>query len=184
MPETSGRTGLQVNKRLCRADDFYPGMIITAPHHVTAQKPGADPVNDHRFVQSQYAVICSKRRMFVVMWVHSNAICALPISSHEGNGLRHIPRDEIKYRMPLKMLGDECFVNDSPFHRPLEIAEMYFGSMRAKSSVDLTGITRFALNEEITVVGYTRTSSAEHLLDRGRIIRIKHSVPLGKDKAK
>lgn len=154
------------NRRPWTVDDFRPGTVIYAPYHETNLDPHAYPIHGTETVQTATAIVSSKRRPMVVLWVYNDnkTLFALVSGTHGKRGISHLRKDDERQDFVcLKDYDDHDFVNQSP-HQFLEVhRKPNITGVGKLSSVRITGGASLSLTEDITIKGWLTREDATYI---------------------
>ncbi|KAK5010461.1 hypothetical protein LTR28_009790 [Elasticomyces elasticus] len=144
-----------VHSRL-KARDFTAGQIISVPEHVANLDSEAHLKKDkEKLTRTALGAVLSKRRMFVIVCVFGRTLFALPIYSHDNEGLKNKPAFMLEEYVPFPGCAH------SP-HAPITIEQIAY-ALSPNSSVYLGAGTTIRFGEDISFVGTLKPPSLTRL---------------------
>ncbi|KAL8666849.1 MAG: hypothetical protein Q9202_001089 [Teloschistes flavicans] len=84
--------------RIYRKEEFRPGMIIRGILHeqdyIAASSGSNITITDRNRTESRYGPICTKWRKMIVLCIYQDHYSAIPLFTHNGNGLMYKKKPE------------------------------------------------------------------------------------------
>ncbi|KAK4890668.1 hypothetical protein LTR27_010707 [Elasticomyces elasticus] len=96
--------------------DYRKGDVISIPFHQANTNPHVDPDNDRNFTMTlDHGAVYSKRRMMVVLFVHTEDLFCLPLYSWNSKGILHKPESLKAEYISMMNSTDTSFVNHAMY---------------------------------------------------------------------
>ena len=144
---------------------FKKGDVISIPFHTANMNPNVNPNTDKRLTFTIEGPAYSKRRMMVVMWLHSRDMFCLPLFTYSGSGLSN-KQEHIKEYVTVKNVGDFDFANQGVY-TPIEV-ECKYKPMDKNTTIHLAAGVKVGYSEDIGKVGRVNQKSYAQLLELWR----------------
>ncbi|KJX95543.1 hypothetical protein TI39_contig4106g00003 [Zymoseptoria brevis] len=159
----SPRTGHA--QRVGNAEKWYPGQIFWAPHHATAYDRRADPKRDKNFVQTNVAIVSSKRRMFVHWFaIPGIGMQCFPVFTGGGRGIRGQPVDKQQHLVPLITRSANSIPASTDSHRSVNAQVFKIHKLSPNAFIDVSSSCSTAFFEETQVVGCISREDTSYII--------------------
>lgn len=147
----SGRQGIR--NTVCtigryRQADFRLGDILSLPYHESNTNPHTTPGDKH-LANTWIGPVYSKRRMVIVLWMHTRDMFCLPLYTFDHTGLRNKQHLLHEY-VSVQNYGDEKFQNQGMY--PPVVADTTY-PLDDDTTVHITGGLKVACNDDIKICG-------------------------------
>lgn len=133
-----------------RSKKFYRiGDIISTPYHTPNLNPDLDS-GHRRLKKTCEGPVYSKRRMFIVLWIHEQDMFCLPLYSFDGKGLRSKAPFLREEYVCVKNWDATQFENQGP-HSPVVVKANK--PMDVNTTIHLSGGTKISCQEDTSLSG-------------------------------
>lgn len=134
-----------------KRQDFALGDIISIPFHSPNQNPNVDVENDVNFVHTVAGPVYSKRRMVVILYIHTDNMFYLPLYTWNKRGISSRLRKVKGEYVGLKDTTDQNYKNEGDY--PPIVATSRKKAWHPATSIHLTGGGTVECTDDITFCG-------------------------------
>ncbi|KAL9578841.1 MAG: hypothetical protein Q9212_005462 [Teloschistes hypoglaucus] len=152
-----------------RKDFFRPGMIIRGilheQDHIATSTGSNITISERNFTDSRYGPICTKFRKMIIISLHHDHYTAIPLFTHNGNGLAFKPNPEEFVSIKDHRAREKCPPQSN--HKPLETETINNGIelIDAKSTAHFTYSLSRRYGLPVVHEGQLKKSSLNLLID-------------------
>ncbi|CAO1597163.1 hypothetical protein XANCAGTX0491_000982 [Xanthoria calcicola] len=151
-------------------DQYRPGMIIRAYVHeqdyeATSSKSNVTVKSDKHRTVSEYGTIFTKRRPMIVLANYEDHYIAIPIFTHNGNGIHHKKRPDEYVSIKDHRSNDDSPPQSKYPHLETQTMAPESEHLRSKSTVHITYALSRKYDLPVTIMGQLTDRSLHQLIE-------------------